>query len=250
MQDPLLISVIIFFGSMIQSCTGFGLALIAVPLLSQILDVKLSIPLALIFSAIMCGSLAYSMKRDIQWKAVLFLFAGCIPGTFLGIAILKTISQEFILFAMGLVIAAYCLYRISSPANTYRTFKSWKATLFGFFSGVLGSAVGESGPPIVLFSTMQRWNNSQMKATMFMFFFLQVAVALCGYYGQHMISGELLSLTLNAVPGFLLGIATGLLLYRLIGTKQQTLNTLINIILLVNAIYTSTSSVIKIMNLS
>ena len=248
MYESLIICFIIFLGSMVQSCTGFGLALVTVPLLSQVIDVKLSIPLALIFSIIICANFSFIMRKNIQWKAISFLSLGCIPGTFIGILALKYTKHDIILLAMGIVVATYCIFRLTGPKLERMVTSPWKTLCYGFTSGTLGSAVGESGPPIVLFAAMQNWNTNQVKATMFTFFGIQVSMSLIGYYFEKMITSELVSLTLNATPGFLLGIVSGVLLYRVIKIKNISFDGIIHSLLLINAIYITIASLSNLLS--
>ena len=100
MSGILIVSIIIGLGSFTQGLTGFGLALVSVPLLSLFLDVKLAIPLAGLFGWLVTFPIVWKMKAHIQFKTAFILFLGSLPGSFIGADLLKQLPSNIILITM------------------------------------------------------------------------------------------------------------------------------------------------------
>ena len=91
---------VILLGTFVQGLTGFGLALISVPLLSLLLDVKLAVPLAGLFGWMITFPLVYKMRHHVQWRTALIMVIGSLPGSWLGASLLKFMPARYILIAM------------------------------------------------------------------------------------------------------------------------------------------------------
>jgi len=56
------------------------------------------------------------------------------------------------------------------------------AFLFGFVSGVFGGAYNTSGPPVVLYGTLRKWDSEQFRATIQLYSLCTNIFAIAGYY--------------------------------------------------------------------
>ena len=110
MNEYILIVLITFVACFIQGLSGFGSILLALPLLAIFLDIKTVIPLVALqglFSAVL---LLIGLRKDFEWKKVLPLFAGSIPGVPVGVFFLKTVSTGSIQMALGLIVVSYACF--------------------------------------------------------------------------------------------------------------------------------------------
>lgn len=214
--EILAISAIIALGSFTQGLTGFGLALVSVPLLSMTVDVKAAVPIAGIFGWLVTFPLVWKMRRHVQWKVGLILFAGSLPGSFLGADLLKRMPAEIILVTMGLVLIASSLYSLLAKAPLFKQTSTPVTIGTGFFSGALGASVGEPGPPVIAYTSMQPWTADQTKSTLVFFFMLQMVGAIAGFWSKGLLDDYVLDRVLYAMPAFILGMIAGMLAYRLL----------------------------------
>ncbi|MEJ2690257.1 MAG: sulfite exporter TauE/SafE family protein, partial [Deltaproteobacteria bacterium] len=72
-----------------QGVTGFGSALVAVPLLSLFMDIRTVVPLSILYGLIVTLFLTYRMRRHVDRKRLLPLIIGCLPGIAVGCSLLK-----------------------------------------------------------------------------------------------------------------------------------------------------------------
>jgi uncharacterized membrane protein YfcA len=218
----LLLNLIAALGGFVVGLSGFGFVLLCVPLFALLIDVKL----AIVASAFMGWSctlpIAYKMRQQIQYRAVAVLLVGAVPGSMIGAALLHEVPSEYVLIAMSLVIitsSTYCLQlrktqkRASNPPTTI---------MVGLASGVLGSSVGEAGPPIVSYSVMQPWTAEQAKATMIGFFAIQMAAALASFTYEGLLTLTTLEFIARLLPGLIVGVIIGLVSFNAI--QQRGIN--------------------------
>ena len=212
----IVIALIIGLGSFTQGLTGFGLALVSVPLLSLVVDVKQAIPIAGIFGWLVTFPIVFKMKQHIQWSVGLALFIGSLPGSFLGANLLKLLPSSVILISMGIVLILASIYSLSSKNTLFRSPSKLVSLIVGFFSGSLGAAVGEPGPPVIAYTSMLPWTKDQTKSTLVFFFMLQMIGANLGFYSKGLLTSEVLTYIMKAFPMFVVGLMCGLKTYHLL----------------------------------
>lgn len=207
---------VIFIASMIQGVTGFGFALVAVPLLSMI-----SMPLARITPLIVFYSLLtnllviYEVRKHIELKRILLLIVFALLGTPFGVHILKIVSARHlkVSIAVIIIVTATALYK-----NYKIQFKNEKftAAVVGVLSGLLNGSVGLSGPPVVLFLTNQGVDKQVFRANLVLFGIVTNIFAIGNFLIGGMLSAEAAGNMAVLLPGLILGGVIGVRIARLI----------------------------------
>ncbi|WP_214320198.1 sulfite exporter TauE/SafE family protein [Nonomuraea sediminis] len=194
----------VFVGAVVQGSVGFGLGLIAAPVLT-LLDPGL-MPGAIQVANLTLPLLTLAREwRLIDWRGLGFGVLGRVPGGLVGAYIVVYVSVQ----ALGVLVGAMVLIAVvvtakapSLPRNGYTV------TGAGFVSGITGTATGIGGPPIAL--VYQDAKGPQIRATLAMYFFLSAAqslalLAVVGHLpGRALATGALLLIPM--IAGFL---ATG-----------------------------------------
>lgn len=227
-----LVALIIMLGGFIQGLTGFGLALVSVPLLSTILDVKVAIPVAGIFGWFVTWPTVWKMRHAIQYKMGLIMFVSSIPASFLGVKALTSLESHYILMAMGIVLICSSIYTLRSSTPLFSKASTPASIGVGFASGVLGSSVGEPGPPAIAYISMQPLSADQSKATLSFFFMLQMIGAVVSFWHGGLITEEVTSLLLTSMPTFLIGMICGMICYRLLYKYNINYHSIVHTMLL------------------
>lgn len=233
MPEIIYLNLIALLGGFVVGLTGFGFVLICVPLLTLFIDIKLAIPAAVILGWITSLPLTFKMYAHIQKRAVLVLFIGAIPGTIIGSHILHIMPSTYVVIAMALVIIVSSSYCLQTSQAIKKTSSNSITLITGFSSGVLGSSVGEGGPPIVSFSVMQPWTAEQAKATMLAFFVLQMALAIVNFYVDGILSTESAYLSFTLIPGLIAGVILGLISFNQIQCRNINFQRIIHRLLIV-----------------
>src|SRR5665647_189277 len=117
MLIPFFISVIFLLAGFVQGMTGFGSALVAMPLLSLCLDVKGAVPLCTLNSVVITTFLALRLRKNLEGKKIFPLCIAAIPGMIVGITFLKKVSSEHLSMGIGVLLVALSLIHISEPTR-------------------------------------------------------------------------------------------------------------------------------------
>ncbi|MDE1464665.1 sulfite exporter TauE/SafE family protein [Spartinivicinus poritis] len=199
--------VIILIGSAVQTAIGFGMAIIAAPLLFLINPdyVPGPIILAALFN---CLANTYYFRHSISMRGLTAAMLGRIPGCIVGGGILLILSPSLIAASLAILIAFALL---TSLANW--SFQATPKALFiaGFASGLTGTSTSIGGPPMALI--VQNESTDFIRANLAGFFLYSCITSLIILVIMGKFNWQHLQLGLPLVPATLLG---NWLAYRLL----------------------------------
>ncbi|MGN9782888.1 TSUP family transporter [Nonomuraea sp. ZG12] len=176
MTDEVLILFIggaaVFVGAVVQGGVGFGLGLVAVPVLVLLDPAVMPGAIQVVNLTLPLFTLAAEWRR-VDWRGVGFAILGRLPGSVIGglivvyisVYTLGVLAGVMVLVAVGLTARA-----VSLPRNGVTI------TTAGFVSGITGTATGIGGPPIALI--YQTAKGPEIRATLAMYFCLSAAQSL------------------------------------------------------------------------
>ncbi len=165
----LLAACIFLAAGFVQGLTGFGSALVAIPLLSLIFDIKAAVPLCILNGLIITVYLALHLRRHLDRAKILPLVAGSIPGVFVGATLLQRVDSGIIRFCIGLLLICYSLYNLLVRPRPLGLSRVWGYAA-GFLTGAIGAAFSAGGPPAIIYTTLAGWNKEEIRATLSGFF--------------------------------------------------------------------------------
>ncbi len=218
MLTPFLIALIFLLAGFVQGMTGFGSALVAIPLLGLIIDIKSAVPLCILNSLVITTYLSLKMRRELDKKKILPLCIAAVPGIILGSTLLKRMDSGIIRLWLGILLIAYSLHSLLSTPKPRKLHTAW-SYLAGFSSGAIGAAFSAGGPPTIIYTALNDWKKDTIKATLSGFFlFNSYLIATV-----HAISGlttiEIFSYFMISAPFVLLGTVLGTICYGRIPHK-------------------------------
>jgi uncharacterized membrane protein YfcA len=191
--------VIILAGSALQGAVGYGLNLIAAPLLLLVDPGFVPGPLALA-SFVLVSLVTWREKHALDFRSLRWAILGTLAGMAAGSMLLISISQVLfsalfavmILAAVGLSMAGWRVRR--SPATLLPA---------GLIAGFMGILTTISGPPIALM--YQDVEGMQLRSAISGFFLATAPVSLAILALAGRLGPAQLPLTLALLPGILLG---------------------------------------------
>jgi uncharacterized membrane protein YfcA len=141
-----LVFVTVVLGAVVQGSIGFGLNLIAVPVVALIQPAAL--PAAMIIMALpMTAGSALREHDQIDRTGVIWATVGRLPGVALGAWIVSRLEPETLALLIGGFVVLASLLSVASPALQVRPASAAAA---GFLAGLMGTASSIGGPPIAL----------------------------------------------------------------------------------------------------
>ncbi len=206
-----------FLAGLIQGLSGFGSALVAVPLLLLLLPVETVVPLmALLGLAISAFNLPH-LHHAVRFAPVARLLAGYLLGTPLGLIFLTRAPEKLVLGTLGLLISAYALLALFGRQPRSAWLRNGRIGL-GAVSGALGAAFSTNGPPVILHvAAHPEWEPDRQKATLVLFFLLSSGITILAHGAAGLVTQDVLRWFLWSTPMLLLGTLTGIWLYRRLG---------------------------------
>lgn len=209
--------VIIFGAGFIQGFSGFGSVLFALPLLTMLLDVKTIVPLLTLLGLCINIALLVQVREHLNWKIIGVLAAAAAPGIAIGVVILKLVPSRTLELGIGTLIILFPLYILFARPPEREISAAW-GWVFGFFSGVLGGSTGASGPPVIIYTSLQPWGKYSIKATMVGYFLISSLIISAAQTAGGMMTPQVLDLFYAGLLPLLAGVLLGSLLFRKVGS--------------------------------
>jgi uncharacterized protein len=174
----------ILFASCLQASIGFGIGMLAAPIVALI-DPGL-IPGTLIMVATLVTLMVTVRERDaIDLSGTGWALVGRVPGTIAGALLLAALPER----ALTLLLAAVVLLGVALTITGWvPSARRRNVVLAGATSGLLGTATAIGGPPMAL--VWQRNSGARLRGTMAGFFLVGslmslAALALTGAVDRH-----------------------------------------------------------------
>lgn len=214
----ILIALIIFFASFTQGMTGFGFALISVPLVGILAGVKYAIPLAAICGLVVNIYLILKLKNHVKFLDLQELLISAIFGIPLGAAFVIYTDQVILKKILGVIVLIFVFLSIFKIVKQNGIQKKW-GYLFGFASGLLGGAFNTNGPPILIYFYLQGYDKIKQKASITGFFIITSTTVVVTHLVLGLSNSVIWMDAIKLFPVVLIGIILGQILFNKISTQ-------------------------------
>ncbi len=155
---------IILFAYFLRGITGFGSALIAVPLLAHFLPLTFVVPLVLVLDFVSSMVLSRYMRLQVRWDEIRFLLPLSIIGILIGSSLLVNLPREPLMVALGLFVIFFGL-RYVFNVHSEKPVSRWWSIPTGFSGGLIGALFGTGGPPYVVYLAHRLHDKTQLRGT-------------------------------------------------------------------------------------
>ncbi len=218
MSIEIIVALIFFSAGFLQGVSGFGSALLAMPLLVLVIDVREAVTLSLLNGLLINLFMSLQLKSHLDWRKILPLISGCVPGIYVGVNILKKVNQAYIKCSLGVLIISYALYCLFGRLQQRSIGRGW-GFVAGFATGTIGSAFSAGGPPSIIYTTLTGWRKDEIKATLAALFFFTTILATAAHYFSGLTTLPVMRLYgVTALP-VLVGVFFGVQFSKRIATK-------------------------------
>ena len=206
-----------FLGALVFGITGFGSALVTIPVATHL--VPLEFALALFALMDLCS--AYSVGLENPRNAVRAEWRRLVPmilaGTALGVTLLVNLPRAAGMFLLGVFVLSYALYSLARRTPPRVIAPAWAAGLAG---GITSALFGAGGPPYAIYLSQRGLTKEHFRATMGFATMTSISLRVAAF----VITGMLLQCTvwmtaLVVVPAGLLGLFVARRLYRRISRE-------------------------------
>jgi uncharacterized membrane protein YfcA len=156
---------IAFLGALIFGLTGFGAALVTIPLASHVVPLPFALALfalADLVSALRVGLESPKNAVRTEWTRLVPMI---LAGTALGATALVNLPRALGMLLLGAFVLSFALYSLLRRASSRVISPRW-AWLAGLAGGVTSTLFGAGGPPYVIYLSQRGLSKEQFRATL------------------------------------------------------------------------------------
>ena len=141
--------VVIILAAAVSGLIGFGLAVVAVPLLLIFFEPVEVVVLIAFISLFTNAVIVQDSWREVETRSVLALIPWAVIGLIFGTEILRSANPDYIRLGVGVIVVLSAVLLLRDA--TLKSIEGHLGTvLAGASSGALATSTGIAGPPIVL----------------------------------------------------------------------------------------------------
>ncbi len=160
-----ILAAIAFLGSIVFGASGFGAALVAMPLATHLVPLKFALALFAISDLAMALRVGFENPRNAVRAEWLRLVPMIVAGTALGVTLLVNLPREAGMLLLGGFVAAYAVYALMRHQHLKPVSAAW-AWLAGFAGGITSTLFGAGGPPYAIYLSQRGLSKEQFRATL------------------------------------------------------------------------------------
>lgn len=199
---------IILFASIIRGTTGFGLALVALPLLVNFLPVKEVVVLLAIVNFLFSVIHIVRERGMARIRYIVFTGIFSMAGVFIGFILLRSIPDKWISVVAGLAIIMAVIAMISGFSIKVRNI-SLSYSIASFIGGILAGSITIGGPFVALVLTGTNTEKEKFRSAMSYFFLFSYGFAIVLYTLDSMVDKETLIHASASLPFLIAGLLIG-----------------------------------------
>ena len=206
MIDSAALAAIAFLGALIFGITGFGAALVTIPLATHLVPLKFALALFVVVdlaAALMVGFENPKNAVRSEWTRLVPMI---VVGTALGVTLLVNMPRAAGMLLLGLFIIAFAIFTLL-PHGRMRVVSPRWAWVAGCAGGITSTLFGAGGPPYAIYLAQRGLTKEQFRATLGFATLTSISLRLVAFLVTGLLlDAEVWLKAIAAVPACLLGI--------------------------------------------
>jgi hypothetical protein len=202
-----------FVGGLVSGLSGFAMGLVVSGVWLHIITPTQTAALIALCGLITQASGIWKVRHAFEWRAVAPFIIGGAIGVPLGTALLTSVDQHKVRFAIGVLLIVYAIYNLARPALKPVESRLAIDLPVGIANGFIGGLTGLGGIAVTIWCQVRGGAKDKQRAIfqpVIFATFIMSTIAL-GFAGA--LTTETLKLYVLALPALALGLWAGLRLY-------------------------------------
>jgi len=193
--------VTVFAGAFVQGSVGFGVNILASPLLALVEPE--AVPATLVLSAIpLAVGMVVREHRHVDRKGLRWLLVGRVPGTALGAWLVAVLAADSLAVAVGALVLVSVVMAIAAPPLRVT---AGSALTIGAVSGAMGTTAAIGGPPVALL--YQHHPGPVLRSTTGAIYVFGTLLSVTALAAAGEVTGDQVRLALVLIPAIVSGLA-------------------------------------------
>lgn len=208
------VAIIALLGSMLQTSTGFGFAIVTMALWPFFIPFKAAAAVEGFSAFVMVIYISIKLRKHINFKMLIFpTISSLITGT-LGVFLLVSTGEAILRRALGAVLFLMSIYLFLFSERIKIKPTPAKGLLAGAISGILNGLFNVGGPPMVVYFLSSTDDKLEYNATIQFYFTLSAISVLGMHLAMGNFSLDIAKLSLASACGLVLGVFAGMYLFK------------------------------------
>lgn len=205
---------------MVFGLTGFGAALITIPLATHFVPLQFALALYALSDLAAALRVGFENPRNAVRSEWVRLMPTILVGTALGVTLLVNLPRAAGMLALGVFVSGYALYSLLRHESQKVIPAGW-GWLAGLVGGITSTVFGAGGPPYAIYLSHRGLTKEQFRATMGFATLTSISLRVVAF----LVTGALLDpkvwlIAIGVVPAALLGITVARHLFLRISRGQ------------------------------
>lgn len=234
------VALVVALATCAQVMSGFGFALVAIPLVALLAGAKTAVVGTAIVGPLLTGAVVVRDRCDIRSRTAITVTAASFVGMPAGILVLGHIGDRALKELIGVVVivAGLALWRGLRVPPGRRS-----EIIAGVISGALATSTGTNGPPLVILLHSESLEPKQFRGTLSASFLAQGAVALSAFWVSGHLTADALRVAASAFPGIVIGWFLGERLFA--GIEKERFGAVVLLMLVASGLVSAISGLVR-----
>ena len=174
------LALIAFGGSFIFGITGFGSALLTIPLATHLVSLQFALALFVLLDCTNAWRIGLADPKNAvasEWRPILPLV---VVGTTIGLTLLVNLPRDAAMVALGGFVLAVAISNLTQGDKVGIVSRRW-AYVAGLAGGLSSSLFGAGGPPYAIYLSRRGLTKEQYRATLGICTIFSITLRLCAF---------------------------------------------------------------------
>ncbi len=213
---------VIFVAYVVFGLSGFGSALIAVPILAHIWPLTAVVPLMAMFEVVAALAIGGTQRRSLDRREFLALAPFMLAGIAIGVTLLLSLPSPWLLVGLGLFVLGYGLRGALKKDGSFARMSRLWAVPLGLVGGMMSALFGTGGSFYLMYIAGRVEDKSALRATISTVLGTSNAVRLVVFFIAGLLAPAVIVTALVLLPVVLIGLWLGGRLHARV-TREQIL---------------------------
>lgn len=206
-------------GAVLQGTTGFGFAVVSIPLLAFVYDPHTAVVTGLCLSVVSSSVMVVKFRLEIDWAVLWRWILYGLLGMPAGVWIYVTLEPRALKLLIAVVVGGLSLGLLKGlrlPDEGSRSLEFMAAA----FAGVLATSIGMPGPPMALYVTAAGFAKGRFRATLTAYGLITACLSVAALALARSIALDVVVGSAGLSLGVFAGLGLGFALYRKVSQRQ------------------------------